>query len=327
MASISQKSLDLNTRVSCIQRMTDTERLSTEAPSSELADALPAGDRRVRVPLGEGQLGWVRLVDTMPRLVARGGLGPEAAIVQAARVSYGAGTRTARSDTALLRFLLRNEHMTPFEMVVLKFHVRAPLFTARQWMRHRAGAFNEESARYSEIGEDRYVPAPDEVKAQAAANRQGSGAPLDAGRVAVATGAVRRAYDAGVAAYAALLTAGVSRELARIVLPEGRYTQFYWTVNLRNLFHFLDLRCDAHAQENIRAYAGAVRELVRAYCPVALAAFDDYVSGAVTLSGPEIRAMRPDAGAAPELSAAEQTELRRKRARLGLDEAAPSALA
>ena len=290
----------------------DAEPLETA--DAELVDALPPPARReVRI----GQHGFVRLVDAMPRLVQPGGLGPEAAIVQAARVSYGAGTRTAQGDEALMRYLFRHAHMTPFEMVTLKWCVRAPLFTARQWMRHRAGAFNEESARYSVVGTEFYAPEPRSVLAQSTTNRQGTGAALQPEEVATFLADVDAAYADDRKTYGAALDSGVARELARIVLPEGRYTTFYWTVSLRNLFGFLELRMDGAAQENIREYAGAIYQVLGAYCPLARRAFDDYRREAVTLSALEIHALQTGE-LPPEASARERAEWALKRARLGL---------
>jgi thymidylate synthase (FAD) len=259
----------------------------------------------------------VCLVDVMPRLVERGGLGPEAAIVQAARISYGAGTKTVRTDEGLLRYLFRNAHMTPFEMVVLKWRVRAPLFTARQWMRHRAGSYNEVSARYSVIGSDYYIPEPDDVCGQSAANRQGSGEPLNPGIAKMFHNDAADLYWRGDNTYRTYIEAGVAREMARIVLPEGRYTSFYWTVNLRNLFGFLELRMDSHAQDNIRGYARAIYDILRDYCPLAVRAFDDYVLDAVKLSALEVKALR-GGEAPPEMSARERDEWQKKREKLGL---------
>jgi thymidylate synthase (FAD) len=282
------------------------------APAAEMVDAAAAACAMTR---SVGTEGFVRLVDVMPRLVQRGGLGPEAAVVQAARVSYGAGTKTAQSDEVLLRYLYRHEHMTPFEMITLKFCVRAPLFTARQWMRHRAGSFNEESARYSEIETAFFVPDPADVRAQSAANRQGSGDALGADAVGNFLEDTTRSFAEAAAGYARSLGAGVARELARIVLPEGRYTKFYWTVNLRNLFGFLKLRMAPEAQEDIRRFATAIHEILAVYCPLATKAFDDYTLNAVTLSALEVRALREGAPP-PEMSKRERAEWEAKRAKL-----------
>lgn len=288
--------------------------LRGEASDEDLVDALPKpASREVKIDAH----GFVRLVDVMPRLIQRGGLGPEAAIVQAARVSYGAGTKTVQSDEALLRYLLRHEHMTPFEMVTLKWCVKAPLFTARQWMRHRAGAFNEESARYSIIAPEFYLPGEEAVRAQSTANRQGSGETLEPQVVSSFRAGVTGAYQVDEHVYKASLDAGVAREMSRIVLPEGRYTTFYWTVNLRNLFGFLKLRMDSHAQDNIRGYANAIYRILGAYCPVAVKAYDDYDLKALALSALEVRAIQ--SGEPPaEMTAREKAEWAKKKALLGL---------
>lgn len=288
-----------------------------EPAPAELCDALPVlAAREVRLPIGVGEHGIVTLIDAMPRLIPRDSIGPEVAIVQAARVSYAAGTKVLSKDEDLLRYLLRNNHMTPFEMITLKFRVRAPLFTARQWMRHRTGAFNEESARYSEVGSELYVPLPAEVKTQSTTNKQGAGAaPADATAADFIDG-VKGAYNGSAQAYMAALDAGITREQARIVMPEGRFTTFFWTVNLRNLFGFLMLRMDPHAQDNIRAYAHAIRGILGAYCPVACRAFDDYQFNALTLSRLEVDALRADANRVPGMSDREVGDWKRKRARL-----------
>jgi thymidylate synthase (FAD) len=265
--------------------------------------------------------GWVELVDMMPRLVDPARLGAECAITDAARISYGHAARGARApakDRHLLRFLLRHRHTTPFEKVVFTFAVRAPLFVARQWMRHRTGSFNEVSARYTEVGAAAsYAPESGEVRAQDAAphaNAQSGGAPLGADAAAAAGDAVRAAWDHSHAAYAALLEAGVARELARVVLPVSMFTTFVWKIDLWNLFHFLDLRLAPDAQEQIRAYAEVLLAKLRAVVPHAVEAFEDYVRNAVTLSALEVRALRT--GATGGMSAREKRDWAAKRGRL-----------
>jgi thymidylate synthase (FAD) len=283
-----------------------------DADAAPLVDAMPPPGE-CEVPIGE--FGSVRLIDVMPRLVVKGDLGPEAAIVQAARVSYGAGTKTISSDEALLRYLLRSSHMTPFEMIELKFRVRAPIFTARQWFRHRSGSFNEESARYSELRTDFY--APDHLSAQASANRQGSGAPLAADAAATVWARMEAAYEMVRESYEAALRAGVSREIARIILPVGVYTTFYWKTNLRNLLGFLTLRMDPAAQGDIRSYADAIYHLLGLYCPIARTAFNDYVLKAETFSALEIVGLQTGS-LPPGASARERAEFAKKLARIGL---------
>jgi len=289
-------------------------------------DALPV-IREAKIRLGCDQHGSVKLIDAMPRLIPEGSIGPEAAIVQAARVSYGAGTKIVTEDRNLVNYLMRNKHMTPFEMVVLKFRIVAPKFTATQWMRHRAGSFNEESARYSEISSECYVPDNAEVKVQSETNKQGGGALAEENVAAQFARDVADVCEHARRVYEGARKQGVAREMARIVLPEGRYTTFYWQVNLRNLFGFLELRMDPHAQDNIRAYATAIWGILRGYCPVACDAFERYVINAVALTAPEILELQAHLCPEPTtqdrkrgLTGRERTEWMVKRSRLGLPE-------
>lgn len=210
------------------------------------------------IPVPVLDKGFVRVVETM---------GGDTSIVQAARVSYGAGTKSVREDKKLIEYLLRNEHLSPFEMAEIKVHVKAPIFVARQWVRHRTASWNEVSARYSEVPDEFYVPAPEAVATQAKTNKQGRGEPLgprdtDAARTMIEGGS-KRAFNT----YKCLLSLGVARELARSVLPVNFYTEWYWKVDLRNLLHFLDLRLDPHAQYEIREYAKALEQIVAAWVP------------------------------------------------------------
>ncbi len=231
--------------------------------------------------------GFIRVVDYM---------GDDAAIVQAARVSYGAGTKTARDDAGLIRYLMRHWHSTPFEMCEIKLHVKLPVFVARQWIRHRTANVNEYSARYSILDREFYTPAPEHLAAQSAVNNQGRGAVLPAEEGArvlrLLTEDAARAYDH----YEAMLSSegqlGLARELARMTLPASIYTQWYWKVDLHNLFHFLRLRADAHAQYEIRAYAEALCEVVRDWVPAAWGAFEDYRLNAVQISGKGMAVLR-----------------------------------
>jgi len=231
--------------------------------------------------------GFIRVVDYM---------GDDAAIVQAARVSYGQGTKTARDDEGLIRYLMRHWHSTPFEMCELKLHVKLPVFVARQWIRHRTANVNEYSARYSILDREFYTPAPDHLAAQSTANNQGRGetlAPDEAARVLdLLRDDAARSYDH----YEAMLSTdgqlGLARELARMTLPMSIYTQWYWKVDLHNLFHFLRLRADAHAQYEIRAYADAICDVVRDWVPHAWDAFEDYRLNAVQFSGKGMAVLR-----------------------------------
>jgi thymidylate synthase (FAD) len=239
--------------------------------------------------------GFVRVIDYM---------GDDGAIVQAARVSYGRGTRRVSEDAGLIRYLMRHRHSTPFEMCEIKFHVKLPIFVARQWIRHRTANVNEYSARYSILDREFYLPAPEHLAAQSAVNRQGRGAVLDGAEAAEVLDLLRadaaRSYDH----YLAMLNEdegggrrdasrqGLARELARMNLTLNTYTQWYWKVDLQNLLHFLSLRADAHAQYEIRVYAEAMMAVVKAWVPAAFQAFLDYRLGAVTLSAQMLAAVR-----------------------------------
>jgi thymidylate synthase (FAD) len=228
--------------------------------------------------------GFVRVIDYM---------GDDSAIVQAARVSYGRGTRRVQENAGLIRYLMRHRHTTPFEMCEIKFHVKLPIFVARQWIRHRTASVNEYSARYSILDREFYIPAPEHLAAQSAINRQGRGAALDGEEAAEVLSLLRSDAERTYANYATMLNEGdsadptrrgLARELARMNLTLNTYTQWYWKTNLHNLFHFLSLRADAHAQYEIRVYADEMMRMTEAWVPVAAAAFRDYRLGAVTLS-------------------------------------------
>ena len=224
--------------------------------------------------------GLVRVIDYM---------GDDAAITQAARVSYGRGTKAVSNDEGLIRYLMRHWHSTPFEMCEVKFHVKLPVFVARQWIRHRTANVNEYSARYSILDREFYIPAPDQLAAQSTVNNQGRGAVLEGEEAARVLDLLRedamRSYDH----YESMLSQdgqqGLARELARMNLPANIYTQWYWKIDLHNLFHFLRLRADAHAQYEIRVYAETICDIVKDWVPLAYGAFEDYRLGAVQLSG------------------------------------------
>jgi thymidylate synthase (FAD) len=305
---------------------------TTPAQDAEIAAAREARHetRRPTVPALEEVLyqvlpvldhGFVRVVDYM---------GDDAAIVQAARVSYGRGTKRVNEDRGLIRYLMRHHHTTPFEMCELKLHCKLPIFVARQWIRHRTANVNEYSGRYSILDREFYLPPADALCVQSTGNRQGRGASLEAERAAAVLQILKddatRCYDH----YQQLLNedeAGqtirprepsLARELARINLTLGFYTQWYWKIDLHNLLHFLLLRGDAHAQEEIRSYAQAISDVAQRWVPLAWEAFVDYRLEAMTLSraeGEAVRAMlggeRPDL-AALGLSKREQDELRAK---------------
>ncbi len=224
--------------------------------------------------------GFVRVIDYM---------GDDAAICQAARVSYGKGTKSVQNDAGLIRYLMRHWHSTPFEMCEIKLHVKLPVFVARQWIRHRTANVYEYSARYSFLDREFYIPQPDQLAAQSTANAQGRGVVLQGAEAARVLEILKsdsaRAYDH----YEEMLAEGddkqgLARELARMNLPANIYTQWYWKVDLHNLFHFLRLRADAHAQYEIRVYAEAIAAVVADWVPAASQAFEDYRMGGVTLS-------------------------------------------
>ncbi|MDR9428892.1 MAG: FAD-dependent thymidylate synthase [Salibaculum sp.] len=231
--------------------------------------------------------GFVRVVDYM---------GDDAAICQAARVSYGRGTKSVSNDTGLIRYLMRHWHSTPFEMCEVKFHVKLPVFVARQWIRHRTANVNEYSARYSILDREFYIPQAQDLAAQSTTNNQGRGEVLtgdEAERVLrILKDDAGRAYDHYEQMIGQEGQQGLARELARMNLPANIYTQWYWKVDLHNLFHFLRLRADAHAQYEIRVYAEAICEMVKDWVPAAYAAFEDYRMGGANLSAAALDCIR-----------------------------------
>jgi thymidylate synthase (FAD) len=271
--------------------LTDAQRAEIDAQRE--ATALT---RRATVPALEEMLfqavplldhGFIRVIDYM---------GDDGAIVQAARVSYGRGTRRVSEDAGLIRYLMRHRHSTPFEMCEIKYHVKLPIFVARQWIRHRTANVNEYSARYSVLDREFYIPEPEQLAAQSSVNRQGRGEVLQGDEAAEVLALLRddaaRTYDH----YTHMLNEapdgtkadesrhGLARELARMNLTLNTYTQWYWKIDLHNLLHFCSLRADPHAQYEIRVYADAMLATIKAWVPAAYEAFLDYRLGAVTLS-------------------------------------------
>jgi len=267
--------------------------------------------------------GFVRVIDYM---------GDDAAIVQAARVSYGVGTRSVNDDRGLIRYLMRHRHTTPFEMNEIKLHIKLPIFIARQWIRHRTANVNEYSARYSILDREFYLPSPEHLAVQSSTNRQGRGDHLTPAQAAHVLHLLRRDATATYDTYQHLLNedaAGnaadpdrpmLARELARMNLTLNTYTQWYWKIDLHNLLHFLSLRIDAHAQYEIRAYAQVMADLTRAWVPLAWEAFEDYRLGGATLSRHELDILQRALAGEPvdaliansRLSAREKRELREK---------------
>ncbi len=227
--------------------------------------------------------GFVRLVDY---------LGGDQRIVQAARVSYGSGTKSFRQDRGLIHYLLRNDHTSPFEQVILTFHCKMPVFVARQWVRHRTARLNEISGRYSVMRDEFYVPDADQLRFQSADNKQARGderLPTDVSQ------AILQEYQADQAAlyghYTGMIEKGLAREVARANLPLSLYTEWYWQIDLHNLLRFLHLRMDAHAQYEIRVYAEAMADCAKAVAPLAYEAFEEHVLGSVRFSRAELAAV------------------------------------
>ncbi|MEL7092265.1 MAG: FAD-dependent thymidylate synthase [Pseudomonadota bacterium] len=253
------------------------------APTQTLRATVPGIEAHLYTAKPVLDHGFVRVIDYM---------GDDAAICQAARVSYGRGTKSVQNDAGLIRYLMRHWHSTPFEMCEIKLHVKLPVFVARQWIRHRTANVNEYSARYSILDREFYIPAPDDLAAQSVVNNQGRGEALSGEEAERVLRYLRddamRCYDHYEEMISQDGQQGLARELARMNLPANVYTQWYWKVDLHNLFHFLRLRADAHAQYEIRVYADAICEVVRDWVPAAYSAFEDYRMGGANLSATAI---------------------------------------
>ena len=226
--------------------------------------------------------GFVRLVDTMPQENL------DEAIVQAARVSYAGGTTATRSSRGLIRYLMRHKHNTPFEMVEFKFHVKMPIFIARQHLRHRTASVNELSARYSVVPDEYFKPPV--YRQQSTFNKQGSEGAVELDEQ-LSEHPIEICNSAFLV-YQNLLDAGCCRELARSHLPQSTYTEFYWKINLHNLLHYLELRMEAGAQKEIQDYANAMFKLVKDKIPIVMEAFMDFRVNAVSFTGPELKAIQ-----------------------------------
>ena len=239
-----------------------------------------------------GNHGFIGLIETM---------GSDETIEQTARVSYGQGTRKVSERRALLRYLLKHAHTSPFEMAEVRFHAKIPIFVMRQWIRHRTANVNEYSGRYSEMVDDMFVPKV--WRKQSTSNKQGSGdvfpdvepryggPPQPIGNQDLSREA-ENVYSHALTAYKTLLERGVSKEMARMVLPVANYTEFYWKIDLHNFMHFLKLRTDSHAQAEIREFTDNMLELARPHFPLCFEAWDDYVRNAEVISGPEMELLR-----------------------------------
>ena len=239
--------------------------------------------------------GFVRVVDYM---------GDDGAIVQAARVSYGKGTKRVSEDRGLINYLMRHRHTTPFEMCEIKYHVKLPIFVARQWIRHRTANVNEYSARYSILDNEFYIPAPEHLGTQSRSNRQGRGDALTGEEARRVLHLLREDAEKVYGDYVEMMNEadegapidperqGLARELARMNLTLNFYTQWYWKIDLLNLFHFLSLRADDHAQYEIRVYAEVMIETVKRWVPLAADAFAQYRMGGANLSATGLEVVR-----------------------------------
>jgi thymidylate synthase (FAD) len=271
--------------------LNDEQRAEVEALRTQRSETrratVPGLEEILYEPLPVLDHGFVRVIDYM---------GDDAAVVQAARVSYGRGTRRLRDDAGLINYLMRNWHTSPFEMCEIKLHVKLPIFVARQWIRHRTANVNEYSARYSVLDREFYVPAPEHLAAQSTTNRQGRGERLEGPEAARVLELLREDAERSYTHYEELLNEtaagevldeskqGLARELARMNLSLNFYTQWYWKTDLHNLMHFLRLRADAHAQYEIRAYADVLLDVLDRWVPLSAAAFRNYRLGGAPLS-------------------------------------------
>ena len=263
-----------------IQELRSAEYLTRRA-------TVPALEEILYEPVSVLDHGFVRTIDYM---------GDDAAVVQAARVSYGKGTKKVSDDAGLINYLLRHRHTTPFEMCEIKFHIKVPIFIARQWIRHRTANINEYSARYSVLDREFYIPSLDQLASQSTQNHQGRGDVLDGAEANEVLQILKEDSIRNYDHYVEMLNEdpdgnkidedrnGLARELARMNLTLNAYTQWYWKIDLHNLLHFLSLRADAHAQYEIRVYADAMLETVKRWVPITYNAFQQYRVGGINLS-------------------------------------------
>jgi len=276
------------------EQATEIERLRAESQPTRRA-TVAALEEVLYQPTPVLDHGFVRVIDYM---------GDDAAVVQAARVSYGKGTKRVSEDRGLIQYLMRHRHTTPFEMCEIKFHVKLPIFVARQWIRHRTANVNEYSARYSILDKEFYIPAPEQLAAQSTANRQGRGDALEGEDAARVLALLRDDAERVYASYAEMLNEdeagrvtdgkrqGLARELARMNLSLNFYTQWYWKTDLYNLMNFLSLRADAHAQYEIRVYAEAMLGMLSRWVPMTAEAFYQYRMGGAHFSAKALAAVR-----------------------------------
>ncbi len=268
------------------EQQTEIDTIRSEERTT-LRDVSPGVEAMLYTPIPVLDHGFVRVIDYM---------GTDSAIVQAARVSYGKGTKKINEDAGLINYLLRHRHTTPFEMCEIKFHIKLPIFIARQWIRHRTANVNEYSGRYSIMDKEFYIPAPEQLAAQSRSNRQGRGEVLQGAEAQRVLQLLREDAVNAYSHYEEMLNEdasenildeskdGLARELARMNLSLNFYTQWYWKIDLHNLLHFLSLRADSHAQYEIRVYAEAMLDVLKAWVPITYAAFMDYRVGGTSLS-------------------------------------------
>jgi thymidylate synthase (FAD) len=268
------------------EQRAEIDRLRAELTPTRRA-TVPALEDILYEPIPVLDHGFVRVIDYM---------GDDAAVVQAARVSYGKGTKRVSEDRGLIQYLMRHRHTTPFEMCEIKYHVKLPIFVARQWIRHRTANVNEYSARYSILDNEFYIPAPDQLAAQSSSNRQGRGEVLSGAEAKRVLELLRADSERAYRGYVEMLNEdeggaaldaerqGLARELARMNLSLNFYTQWYWKTDLHNLLNFLSLRADAHAQHEIRVYAEAMIGTVDKWVPLTAEAFRQYRLGGAHLS-------------------------------------------
>ena len=275
-------------------QLSEIEELRS-SKSETLRSTVPDLENILYQPFEVLDHGFVRVIDYM---------GDDSAIVQSARVSYGKGTKQISNDKGLIKYLMRHRHSTPFEMCEIKFHIKLPIFIARQWIRHRTANVNEYSARYSILDKEFYIPSMENVAAQSTINNQGRGEVLSTDEAAEVISILKKDAEQTYANYETLLNEnpngesidsskpGVARELARMNLTLNTYTQWYWKIDLNNLLHFLALRADAHAQYEIRVYADIMMDIVKKWVPIAADAFEDYRIGGTEVSAKEINLLK-----------------------------------
>lgn len=228
--------------------------------------------------------GFIKVIDKM---------GNDAAITQAARVSYGEGTKTVKEDKALIHYLLKHKHTSPFEQCSIKLHLKMPIFVARQWVRHRTAKMNEYSARYSIVKDDFYIPSIENIGKQSSSNKQGTELQtFSESEAIIIQNQIKILSESAYELYQNLISKGVSREIARIVLPLNVYTEFYWKMDLHNLLHFLTLRCDKHAQYEIRIYAEKILEIVKEWVPFTYESYENCVIKGVNFTSEQLEFLK-----------------------------------